>query len=265
MSLDLHTIGHVALLTRVVVELAEVDMTQHVIWFGGMLRDTAVSAVCSTLDVMLSRAVLVDSLEETLHSACRYFASVWRCYHVFSVNESTGKDKLPYHFGHGLTDFLKELAWRAFNGAIRWMRWRGLCVVALTGRIHICLVCALHHWTCWKDMRCCTTKVQFLSSTLSSCICNGAVAVSTTLVCDRIVLAFHLSVAMPILSSRDLLLMQIQSVLFTLAFSPLESVDFHVKRYVWKRNKVQWCCSFKFWTAQKHATNTALQRLQTPS
>ena len=77
MSLDLHTIGHVALLTRVVVGLAEVDMMQHVIiWFGGMLRDTAVSAVCSTLDVMLSRAVLVDSLEETLHSACRYFASV---------------------------------------------------------------------------------------------------------------------------------------------------------------------------------------------
>ena len=53
---------------------------------------------------------------------------------------------------------------------------------------------------------------------------------STILVCDRLVLAFHLSLAMSILSSRDLLLMQIQSVLFTLAFSPVERVDPHVKR-----------------------------------
>ena len=55
---------------------------------------------------------------------------------------------------------------------------------------------------------------------------------STILVCDWLVLAFHLSLAMSILSSRDLLLMQIQSVLFTLAFSPVERVDPHVKRSI---------------------------------
>ena len=235
MSLDLHTIGHVALLTRVVVGLAEVDMRQHVIiWL--------VECYAILLSVLYAHRWTRGCRElcwwtrwrrhYTLHVAILQVCdAVITC----SVVESTGKDKLPYHFGHGLTDFLKELAWGAFDGAIRWMRWRGLCVVALTGRIHICLVCALHHWTCWKDMRCCTTKVQFLLPTLSSCICNGAVAVSTTLVCDRLVLAFHLSVAMPILSSRDLLLMQIQSVLFTLAFFPVESVDSHVKIYVWKK------------------------------
>ena len=123
-SLDVHAIAHVALLTRVVVGPAEVDMMQHVIiWFGGILRDTAVSAVCSPLDVMLSRAVLVDSLEKTVHSARRYFASVWRCYQMFSVVESTWKDEWPYHFGHALTDFLKELAWRVFDGDMRWIRW----------------------------------------------------------------------------------------------------------------------------------------------
>ena len=51
----------------------------------------------------------------------------------------------------------------------------GLYVVALTGRIRTYL-CAVHHWTCWKDMRCCTTKVQSQSPTLSPCICSGAVA-----------------------------------------------------------------------------------------
>ena len=51
----------------------------------------------------------------------------------------------------------------------------GQCV-ALTGRIHTCLICAVHHWTCWKDTRCCTTKVQSQSPTLSPCICSGTVA-----------------------------------------------------------------------------------------
>ena len=42
-----------------VVGPAEVDMTQHVVvWLDGMLCNTAVSAECSPLDPMLSRAVL---------------------------------------------------------------------------------------------------------------------------------------------------------------------------------------------------------------
>ena len=58
-----------------VVGPAEVDM-RNTIWLDKMLHDTAVSAVCrwtwSPLNVMLPRAVSVDSLEETLHSARRY-------------------------------------------------------------------------------------------------------------------------------------------------------------------------------------------------
>ena len=51
-----------------VVGPAEVDMTQNaVIWLDGMLRDSTVSAVCLPLDVTLSGAVLVDSLEENAH------------------------------------------------------------------------------------------------------------------------------------------------------------------------------------------------------
>ena len=72
--------------------------------------------------------------------------------------------------------FAERIRMRAIDGAMRWMRWWRLCVVALTGRMRTCLICAVHHWTCRKDMRCCMIKVQFLSPTLSSCIFSGAVA-----------------------------------------------------------------------------------------
>ena len=237
MSLGVLALAHVILLTRAEVDTEE-DTRQHIIWLDKMLHDIAVSAVCrwarSPLNMMLSRAVSVDLLEAKLHSAHRYFASVWRCYHVFCVVESTGKDKWPYNFGHALTDLVTQ--W-AFDDVVRWMRPRELWVVALAGRTRTCFICAVHRWTCWKDMRCCTTKVKSLSSTLSPCICNGAVAVSTTLVCDRFVKAFHLSVAMSILSSRDLLLMQIQRIgSFTHAFLPVENVDSCVKMH-WKKKQ----------------------------
>ena len=126
-----------------VVGPAGVDTKQH-IWLDKMLHDTAVSAVChwtcSSLDVMQSRAVLVDSLGETL---CMCLSWDCHCYHVFCVIELTGKDKWSYHFGHALTHLLRGLAQGAIYDAVRcWSSWKAMDA----------FLRAMCHCTHWENM-----------------------------------------------------------------------------------------------------------------
>ena len=128
-----------------VVGPAELDMRQH-IWLDKMLHNTAVSAVCrwtwSPLNVMLSRAVSVDSLERcsTLQVVILQVCDADITYSVSL--DLTGKDKWPYNFGHALTDvvdvpldLLKGHA-MLYDGdsvsiaktVIVYMQWRSCCL-----------------------------------------------------------------------------------------------------------------------------------------
>ena len=74
---------------------------------------------------------------------------------------------------------------------------------------------------------------------------------STVLVCDWLVLTFHLNVAMSVLSSRDLLLMQLKQISSsTLVFPRVGSVDSCVKRLPWKKKHHEYNDAVPFWTAR---------------
>ena len=217
--------GHDAVDKNCVVRPAEVDMTQHVvIWLDGMLRNTAVAAVCSPLDVMLSRAVGGRRRQYTLHVVTLPVCdAVITC--SVSLNLLALKDhKWPYHFGHALTYFLKELAWWAFDGDMRWMRW---------WRLRGCYT----HWENTHLPRLCCGPLDLLKGHAMS-YDEGSVSIANIIIMYMpwrscclhhpgmwlACLSFSSpSVAISVSSIRDLLLMQIQRIsFFTLAFSRVE-------------------------------------------
>ena len=135
--------------------------TWHCTSSSDLLEYHTTHRYCTSLDVhamghvvLLTRAVSLDPLKQAW---CSTSSDLIECY-AMPVSAVC----------HWMCSLLDAMLSKAMLG--------GLHAVALTGRIRTCLICAVHHRTCWKDMRCCTTKVQSPLPTLSPCICSGAVA-----------------------------------------------------------------------------------------
>ena len=175
------------------------DMTLHIIiQLAGVPYNT--SPYCTSLDVhamghvaLLTRAVPLDRLKQTW---CSTSSDLIVCYVMLSLPSAL------YATGcaHRWTWCCQELCWEGY------MSLHSLGEYAPASSV-LCTI-ELAEWTCDVVRRRFSRHCQH---------CHHVYAVvqlllSTVLVCDWLVLAFHLGVALSVSSSGDLLLMQLHQI-----------------------------------------------------